>query len=183
MEPAAEPPTAIKRAELFKSNIELWKARNALRAASTGATVDPKIAELFGSIRKICEAINAAETMRIEFRSAGSECYLRTNRVSVTVSLKTPRGEFELLVRQYDGKLAFVGERVSFPEPRAIEESTFFPTLNVDREFGWAGEREGSNFSSNETLANEVVRQLVDLAEKEALGKITRPLRVSAYRS
>ena len=182
MDPATEPPAAIKRAELSKRNIDLWKARKALRAVSARAIVDPKIGELFSSIREVCAAINP-ETMRIEFRSAGWECYLRTNRVSVTVSLETQQGEFELVVREYDGKLAFVGERVSFPRPRAIGESRFFPTLNVDREFGWAGESEGTTFSSNETLADEVVCQLVDLAEKEALGKITRPLRVSAYRS
>jgi hypothetical protein len=136
------------------------------------AIVKQKTSELFITIRNLSEEIANSGNIPNQFASDDRQCHLRNNRISLIVTLSFSEYDLhsmpELKVREFDKRLAFLGERLFYPdgEPRELRATTFLPEINRAGEYGWKKNVEDPPFVSSQELAKEIVIEFVDLVEK-----------------
>jgi hypothetical protein len=169
------PVTALKRAELAKQETQYLKEKEQLRSPGGRETVRQKALELFNAIERLCAEINASKNATIQVAKDPPKCHLRNDRVSLFVSLADSYSYSEsgLVVRQFNNKCAFSGERLFYPDgkPKKLSENRFLPEMNRARECGWVEDGEPSKFLSSETLADNIVGQFIDLAARADRGE------------
>jgi hypothetical protein len=172
---AITPLTPLRRLELYKQEQEYLRDKQALRFNNRREIVGREVSKLFSQIKALCAQITDEGTIGIEFYSSGANCHARTSRVSLTVNLEWANVDCELVVREFDGRLAvpdrnelaiYAGRR------REVRATRFLPDLNRAREFGWIEKGQSSPFITCDALANQVVIQLIDLTERADRGEL-----------
>ena len=148
---------------------------NRLCALTAPARLWEEAAKLLSHIKALCAQVTDEGTIAIEFYSEGAHCHVRTARVSLTVTLQWANFDCELVVREFDRRLAVParGEQPIYVggQPRETRVARFLPDLNRAREFGWIEQGQSSRFVTCDALANQVIIQLVDLAERADRGE------------
>jgi hypothetical protein len=181
------PRTALRRAELSKQETQFLEEKKQLQSASGLEVVQRETAKLFAAIESVCSQINAGGNASIEITSERHQCHLRGRLVSLVVSLQRSHSGCELTVREFDGRLAMLGERLYYPdgEPKVLRENRFLPELNRAREYGWADKREPLGFLPSDILADQIVGRLIDLITRSDRGELRRATRqrITRYRS
>jgi len=169
------PLTPLRRVELYRQEQEYLLAKQALRSHSAREIVDREATKLLSKIKALCAQVTAEGTIAVEFYSEVANCHARTGRVSLTVTLQWANFDCELVVREFDRRLAVParGEQPIYAggQPRETRVTRFLPDLNRAREFGWIEQGQSSTFITCDELANKVVIQLIDLAERAHRGE------------
>lgn len=119
----------------------------------------------------LCAEISERGGMSIELYSDGARSvHLRNRRISLVVMLEWSNFECELIVREFDRKLAVPasGEQPIYAsgQPKEVRVTRFLPELNRAREYGWIEQGQSPPFITCESLANQIVIQFVDLVEQ-----------------
>lgn len=168
-----KPLSALKRAEMYRNEAEFQNERQQLRSHAGSVNVHEKTAELFGTIKKLCDDINGRGSLRIQFAADERQCHLRHDCVSLLVTLSDLYTGPELVVREFDKRLGFGNEMLFYVQgkPRLIRESKFLPDINRAGEYGWEEEGYPSKFICSDVLANTIVVQFVDLVERADRGE------------
>ncbi|HEY4359719.1 MAG TPA: hypothetical protein VGN17_02065 [Bryobacteraceae bacterium] len=171
-----EPLTALKRAELAKRETQYLGERQRLRSNEGAECVREESRALFKAIENICAQLNAAGSLQVEFQCDSNQCHLRNKQVSLLVNLAQPIEGASLTVRQYDRRLAVLGERLFYPngEPRRVREVVFLPDMNRAGQMGWSEKRVNAPILFTDALADFVVNEFVDLAARADRGQLTR---------
>jgi len=163
------PLTPLRRVELYRQEQEYLRDKQALRSNSR-EIVEREATKLLSEIKALCAQVTAEGTIAVEFYSEGANCHVRTGGVSLTVTLQWANLDCELVVREFDRRLAVParGEQPIYPggQPRETRATRYLPDLNRAREFGWIEQGQSPTFITCEAMANQVVIQLIDLAEK-----------------
>lgn len=169
------PLTPLKRVELYKLDREYHQAKRSLRSGNTREVVERGATDLLSQIEALCAQVTAEGTINIEFYPEGASCHIRTGRVSLTVSLQWANVDSELVVREFDRRLAVParGEQRVYigGQPRETRVTRFLPDLDRALRFGWTEQAHSSTFITSEALANQVVIQVIDLAERADRGE------------
>jgi hypothetical protein len=169
------PLTPLRRVELYKQEQEYLQAKQSLRSCNAREIVEREATKLLSQIKALCAQVTAEGTITIEFYSEGASCHIRTARVSLTVNLQWANFDSELVVREFDRKLAVParGEQLIYVsgQPREIRATRFLPDLDRARNLGWIEQGQSSTFITSDALANHVVIQLIDLSERADRGE------------
>ena len=169
------PLTPLRRVELYRQEQEYLQDKQALRSYNAREIVEREARKLLNKINAFCAQVAAEGTIAVEFYSEDAHCHIRTDRVSLTVTLQWANFDCELVVREFDRKLAVParGEQPIYAggEPRETRATRFLPDRNRAREFGWIKQGQSSTFTACDELASQVVIQLIDLAERAHRGE------------
>lgn len=166
------PLTAPKRAELSRQETQYLREKEQLRSPFFRDIVGAVTLELFTKIKEFCAEIDGSGTASIQVASDPHQCHLR-NRVSLVVTLHA-YSESELVVREFDKRLAMRGENLVYlnGQPQVLRETTFLPDMNHAREYGWSEKGQPSKFLSSAALADTIVSLFIELlarAERRAV--------------
>ena len=169
---AITPLTPLRRAELYKQEQEYFEDRKNLRSHNARSVIGLQTSLLFDRIKALCSEINSANDMGIKFfsESTGKACHIRNNRVSLTVDVQWSNFDCELVVREFDRRLAVpaIGEQPIYPggQPRETRAKRFTPELNRAREYGWIDGGESSTFVRSDALADKILIDFMNLVER-----------------
>jgi hypothetical protein len=103
------PLTPLRRVELYQQEQEyLEDKRQLFRSHDARSVIGHQASLLFDRIKALCDEINASNDMGPQFFAErnGTSCHIRNYRVSVTVNLQWANFDCELVVREFDRKLA-----------------------------------------------------------------------------
>lgn len=170
------PLSAMRRAELSQQEQQYLQERRQFRSPWGRDAVLEEAKGLFGKIDKLSADIAASGTVVIQFASDSAQCHIRNDRVSLTVglsqtystTLSDASSEFELKVCKYSKRLPFRGENLVYMsgQPKLLNEVTFLPELNRARQRCWAKKEDSPRFIFSDDLANEILIEFINLAEK-----------------
>ena len=167
------PLTPLRRAALYQQEQEyLEDKQQRLRSHDARSVIGRQASVLFDRIKTLCAEINSANDMGVEFFSerTGSGCHIRNYRVSLIVTLQWLNFDCELVVREFDRKLAVpaLGEQPIYAggQPRETRTRRFTPELSRAREYGWIEEGQNTTFITCDALADQIVIDFVNLVER-----------------
>ena len=108
------PLTALKRAELARQETQYLQERKQLRSFAADRIVATAVSGLFDEIKRLCADIDASGSASIQFASDARQCHLRNNLISLCVTLEAvdSYSGSKLVVREFDKRLSFGGERL-----------------------------------------------------------------------
>jgi hypothetical protein len=167
---AITPLTPLRRAELYKQEQEYLEDRRDFRSHNNRSVIDYQTSLLFGRIKTLCIEINSASDMELQFfpEHTGVGCHIRTYQVSVTVNLQWSNFDCELVVREFDTRLAVpaLGEQPFYAggQPREKRARRFTPELSRAREYGWIEEGQAATFITGEALADQLLIDFVNFS-------------------
>lgn len=174
-----KPESVTKRAERYRLEGDYQREREQLKAYNGRSKVKAEALNLFAELEAQCEQLRTHDSIPNQFAVDERHFHLRNNRVSLIVTMHmsnvAPDIVPELIVKEFDKRLAFVGEHLFYPdgEPREVSTTRFHPELSRAREQGWTPKGEES-FLSSPALAEKIVIQFVDLIEKADRGSVER---------
>ena len=174
-----QPESVTKRAERYRLEGDYQREREGLKSYNGRSKVTSEALRLFAELTARCEHLRTHDCIPNEFAVDERQCHLRNNRISLIVTMHmsnvTPDIVPELIVKEFDKRLAFMGEHLFYPdgEPREVSTTRFHPELSRAREQGWTPKGEKS-FLSSHALAEKIVIQFVDLVERADRGNFQR---------
>lgn len=177
---AIAPLTPLRRAELYKQEQEYLEEKRDFHSHNNRAVIGHQTSLLFDKIKTLCSEINSANDMGLQFfaENSGISCHIRNYRVSVTVNVQWSNFDCELVVREFDRRLAVpaLGEQPIYAggQPREKRARRFTPELSRAREYGWIEEGQSSAFITGEALADQILIDFVNLVET-ADNTVPRP--------
>lgn len=184
----ASPVTPRKRAELLEAD-NLYRGDKARMNSHEGlAKILENVEALFKEIEKQCDDVNGRGHLQIRYetefreRNAYQSCILTDGRVGMIVIWHQQYGNLldnsGLSIQEYNGRLIFnseMGRHGCLRPPDRIVETEYEPELSRAREYGWKQHGKSTEFISSSALATRCVLQFMDLVDRFASGKITRP--------
>jgi hypothetical protein len=180
------PLTALKKAEIFQADELFRQDKSRMNSEAGIKAVNERVAELFHHIERQCADINAAKgflqiqcEVPLKEGNNTQDCGLTNGQVGLTVTWNQPHANelsrSALVIREYGFSLRFAKLTLLMPydQPRPINEAKYVPDLSRTREYGWRPDATES-FVSSAALAEQIVMQFVDLANRKASGKIKK---------
>lgn len=166
---AIRPLTPAKRVDLYKEEQQYLRDKQVLRSSDARAIVGTAVSDVTKKVEALCAEIKD-EFLAIEVHVESGQCHLRNQRVSMVVSLQWSNFDCELVVREFNRRLAVpkLGEQPIYAgvQPKETRATRFLPEINRARELGWIEQNQPSSFISCEALANRIVIEFVNLVER-----------------
>jgi hypothetical protein len=180
------PMTAMKKAEIFQADELFRQDKSRMNSDSGMRTINESVAELFHHIERQCADINTAKgflqiqwDVSLKEGNDAQNCALTNGQVGLTVTWNQPYAteltNSALVIREYKFGLILpnqLNRLMPYDQPRPISEAKYLPDLSRAREYGWKQDVSESDFVSSATLAEKIVMQFVDLANRKASGKL-----------
>jgi hypothetical protein len=185
---AITPLTPLRRAELYQLEQEFLEDRRDFRSRNNHSVIGHQTSLLFDRIKTLCSEINSANDMGLQFfaENTGVSCHIRNYRVSVTVNLQWSNFDCELVVREFDRRLAVpaLGEQPIYAggQPREKRARRFTPELSRAREYGWIEEGQSASFITGDALADQILIDFVNLIETVDNTIPARPTVIPGHR-
>jgi hypothetical protein len=165
-----EPMTALRYAELAKTEMEFVRQRQHLRSHTGNERNNVETAALFRAIEGLCAEISARPDlgMKIEVAVESSQCHLRNHHVSLLIRKEDWFSNPKLVMRAYDGRVSMRGEHLFYTDgqPKVHKLKRFSPDLNRAGASGWEDKEETSVFLTLNILANKIVSAFIDATAK-----------------
>jgi len=138
--------------------------------------VGQKVGELFQGIMRICLIVREKGQLPISWGGNEGRCVIRNANVSLIVAWRSRylniSADYSLTISEWATAMPIPSERRMFiVEPTAICETIYMPDLSIAREYGW--KTANGRFMSSANLADECVKQFINLALRFDRGEVT----------
>jgi hypothetical protein len=177
-----EPLTPLRSAQLYEAEKSYQYARGSLNTDQGLDGVRRNIEELFVDIAKQAAEISVVGSLKIRVGTTQFQCVLTTDRISIILNWHQRYSNVldgcSLSVREMNQQSILpehYGKSFMPSEPTVLKETLYVPEISRSLEVGWIQKGHPVPFLSTAGLAQKLLIELIDLANRDSRGKVTRP--------